>query len=82
VTVAEALARDLSGSTGAPIAVLHRDTHRGDGVLPSERVERPSRPDEGTDERPSALELKGITSPPPSSTAVASRGAQSGGGRS
>jgi UPF0042 nucleotide-binding protein len=75
VTVAEALARDLSTSTGAAIAVLHRDTHRGDVAPPGERVERPSSPDVPVDERPSALELKGIASPPPSSTTVTPRGA-------
>jgi UPF0042 nucleotide-binding protein len=83
VTVAEALARDLSTSTGAAIAVVHRDTHRGnvagDVAPPGERVERPSSPEPPEDERPSVLELKGITSPPPSSTAVTPRGAQGGG---
>jgi UPF0042 nucleotide-binding protein len=78
VTVAEALARDLAVSGAAPIAVLHRDTHRGDAAAGSERVERPSSPDDDdADERPSALELKGITSPPPSSAAIASKGGRS-----
>jgi UPF0042 nucleotide-binding protein len=76
VTVAEALARDLSASTGAPISVLHRDTHRGDVAPPSERVERPSSPDDTHDERSSVLELKGITTPPPASTAAPSKGAR------
>ncbi len=78
VSVAEALARDLSASTAAPISVLHRDTHRGDVTPPSERVERPSSPDEAHDERPSIVELKGITSPPPSSAAVSQTGARGG----
>ena len=78
VSVAEALARDLSSSTVAPISVLHRDTHRGDVTPPNERVERPSSPDEGHDERPSIAELKGITSPPPSSAAVSQTGARGG----
>jgi hypothetical protein len=78
VTVAEALARDLSTSTGAPIAVLHRDTHRGDGTPPHERVERPSSPDDAHDDRSSVLELKGITTPPPSASTAAQKGARGG----
>jgi UPF0042 nucleotide-binding protein len=78
VTVAEALARELSASTAASIAVLHRDTHRGDVMPPSEPVERPSSLDDTHDERSSVLELKGITTPPPSSAAVPQKGARGG----
>jgi hypothetical protein len=78
VTVAEALARELSTSTGAPIAVLHRDTHRGDVTPPGEQVERRLSPDDTHDERSSVLELKGITTPPPSSAAVQPKGARGG----
>jgi UPF0042 nucleotide-binding protein len=78
VTVAEALARDLSVATGAPITVLHRDTHRGDLGPPNERVERPSSPDDSHDDRSSVLELKGIITPPPSSAGVPPKGARGG----
>jgi UPF0042 nucleotide-binding protein len=71
VTIAEALARELSASTGTTIGVLHRDAHRGDATPPSERLERPSSPDDSRDERSSVLELKGMTTPPPSSAAAA-----------
>jgi UPF0042 nucleotide-binding protein len=71
VTVAEALARDLSRTMAAPIAVLHRDAHRGSVAPPHERsVERPSSPDDARDSRSSILELKGIAAPPPSATSV------------
>lgn len=72
VTIADALARELSASVGGAteIAVVHRDVHRG--AVPEhavgERVDkgdRPSSPDE-TGERSSVLELKGVTTPPPS----------------
>jgi RNase adapter protein RapZ len=46
LTLAEALARELSVAMAAPIAVLHRDTHRGDMAPPHERVERPSSPED------------------------------------
>jgi RNase adapter protein RapZ len=78
VTVAEALARDVSASTGATIAVLHRDTHRGDVTAPNQRVERTSSPDDSRDDRSSVLELKGITTPPPSSAAAPPKGARGG----
>ena len=78
VTVAEALARELSSSTGASIAVLHRDTHRGDVVPPNERVERASSPDDVRDERPSVAELKGVSSPPPPSATALAKGARRG----
>ncbi|MGH7297204.1 MAG: RNase adapter RapZ [Polyangiaceae bacterium] len=78
VTIAEALARDLSASTGFPIGVLHRDTHRGDAHASNELAERPSSPDGAHDDRSSALELKGITTPPPSSAAAVPKGATRG----
>ena len=78
VTVAEALARDLATFTPAPIAVLHRDTRRGEGARPSERVEGPSSPDDRGDERPSVAELKGMATPPPSATTRPPKGARGG----
>ena len=78
VTVAEALARNLSTFTTAPISVLHRDTRRGEGAPPSEHVERPSSPGDGADERPSVVELKGMATPPPSSAALPPKGARGG----
>jgi UPF0042 nucleotide-binding protein len=62
VTIAEALAKEIAASTGAEIAVVHRDAQRGEVAPPNERLERPSSPDD----RSSVLELKGITTPPPS----------------
>jgi UPF0042 nucleotide-binding protein len=62
VTIAEALARELSGSTGASISVVHRDVDRGQVAAPPERVQ----PAESRDyDRSSVLELKGVTAPPP-----------------
>jgi UPF0042 nucleotide-binding protein len=78
VVIADALARELAPSSGAPLAVVHRDVHRGN-VAPVEG-EPPapappaSSPDDTHDERHSLFELKGATTPPPaplpSSTAV------------
>jgi len=62
VAVANALARDLSSRTTARIAVLHRDTNRGT-VAP---VDESAGKVPGRDDRSSALELMGATSPPPS----------------
>jgi UPF0042 nucleotide-binding protein len=80
VAIAEALARDLGTAGGAAIAVLHRDAHRGN-VVPHETrsQERPSpgstglehAPDDTHDDRPSALELKGAATAPPSATSPA-----------
>jgi UPF0042 nucleotide-binding protein len=53
VTIAETLARDLAASTGARIAVVHRDVHRGST--------------EGSPASPHEAELKGATSAPPAS---------------
>src|ERR1700733_2369655 len=39
VAIAEALARQLSASTGAAISVLHRDVERGQLAVPPERVQ-------------------------------------------
>jgi UPF0042 nucleotide-binding protein len=75
VTIADALARDLAGlglgASGTQIAVVHRDVNRGGIAAPSERVERRDRaerassPDD-TGDRSSVLELKGVTTAPPS----------------
>jgi UPF0042 nucleotide-binding protein len=70
VAIADALARDLSSSTGARIAVVHRDAHRGQGLAPiDERTGPRSDSDYGHDERSSALELKGAASPAPQPSA-------------
>ena len=66
VAIADALARELSGSLAQQIAVVHRDVDRGE-VAPSRHTPAPRTPspDETHDERSSALELKGATTPPP-----------------
>jgi RNase adapter protein RapZ len=69
VTVTEALARDLSVATGAPIAVLHRDMQRGDVGPPNERVEHPSTRPHARPDHANLVELKGSVTPPPSSSA-------------
>jgi UPF0042 nucleotide-binding protein len=95
VTIADELARGLAasrgpsqGSPGAPgasITIVHRDVHRGEVAPPAApgeqhaRVERPSSPDD-TGDRASAFELKGVTTPPPSSTAVQPTGERGGRG--
>jgi UPF0042 nucleotide-binding protein len=83
VVVAEALARDLSPSSGPSITVVHRDVHRGNVAplegIPSVPAAPASSPDDTQDERLSALELKGATTPPP---AVAPSAAALRGGRS
>jgi UPF0042 nucleotide-binding protein len=62
VAIAEALARDLAGVLGSPIAVVHRDVGRQQGGAAP--LDRP--PSEDGD-RASALELKGAigSTPPP-----------------
>jgi UPF0042 nucleotide-binding protein len=62
VAIAEALARQLSASTGAAISVLHRDVERGQLAVPPERVQVVAG---GDYDRSSVLELKGVTAPPP-----------------
>jgi len=61
VAIAEALARDLSTSMGASVAVVHRDTKRGQN--PAATVD----PSAGSPdvERLSILELQGVSSGPP-----------------
>jgi hypothetical protein len=79
VVIADALARALSDSVGATIAVLHRDVRRGDAAPRDAVVERRLQPpldaDDTHDERSSALELKGASTPPP--TTAGTRGGRS-----
>ncbi|HZU82466.1 MAG TPA: RNase adapter RapZ, partial [Polyangiaceae bacterium] len=65
VAIADALARELSGPLGARIAVLHRDAHRGQVAPVGERSAAASEAPDPGDDRSSAYELKGATSPPP-----------------
>jgi UPF0042 nucleotide-binding protein len=66
VVIADQLARELSSSAArALIAVLHRDAHRGNVVPAGGPAGRTEGADDARDGRPSALELKGATSPPP-----------------
>jgi RNase adapter protein RapZ len=85
VAIADALARELSTALGMEMSVLHRDLHRGEvaplggDALPRRQAQAPAGgPDDTHDERSSALELKGATTPPPASsqtlTAVGARG--------
>lgn len=80
VVIAEALARELSPWAGAPLSVVHRDVHRGNVAPVEGEAPAPappsSSPDDTHDERLSALELKGATTPPPASlpTSAAARG--------
>jgi RNase adapter protein RapZ len=67
VAIAEALARQLSASTGAEISVVHRDVERGQVAGPPERVHGAS----GDFDRSSVLELKGVTAPPPAMAVAA-----------
>jgi UPF0042 nucleotide-binding protein len=79
VAIAETLARDLAGSTGARISVVHRDVHRsGSPASPASPHEAAGTRDAEGDERSSASELKGAISGPPSSTgdALGLRGGQ------
>jgi UPF0042 nucleotide-binding protein len=79
VAIADALARDVSISTGAQIGVVHRDVHRGQVGGSAQAVEDGVPDDEDVqDERLSALELKGAVSAPPPATA--SPGSKSGQG--
>lgn len=70
VAIAEALAREMSASSGSQIAVVHRDLHRGHVTSSAEGVDDGSTWENGSrDERSSALELKGAASAPPPSQA-------------
>ncbi|MDP9002239.1 MAG: RNase adapter RapZ [Myxococcota bacterium] len=63
VAIASALARQLSPS-GDRIVVMHRDVHRGDVAALDDTARQTIGSGDG-DERSSALELKGASSPPP-----------------
>jgi len=69
VVIADALARELSPQSGPSLAVVHRDVNRGNVAPPVSMVPTPaappSSPDDTHEERLSALELKGATTPPP-----------------
>jgi UPF0042 nucleotide-binding protein len=69
VVIADALARELSVSLGAPLAVVHRDLQRGAIPASTDPVEDSTTHEPDVhDDRPSALELKGATTPPPASS--------------
>jgi UPF0042 nucleotide-binding protein len=72
VVVADALARELSPQSGPSLAVVHRDVNRGNVAPPVSMVPSPaappSSPDDTHEERLSALELKGATTPPPTAS--------------
>ncbi len=68
VAIADALARELSSHTSSRIAVLHRDTHRGTVAPLDDPARQKPSPYESQDDRSSACELMGATSPPPSTT--------------
>ncbi len=68
VAIADALSQQLSASLGAPLAVVHRDVKRGETPLATAPVsESAIADDEVHDDRASALELKGASTPPPAS---------------
>jgi UPF0042 nucleotide-binding protein len=71
VSVAEALAKSLRAATGAAIGVIHRDVDRGELAAPSSRRQATSSSD---DERSRAVELKGVTAPPPAMASNAREG--------
>jgi RNase adapter protein RapZ len=79
VAVADALARELSGPLGARIAVIHRDVHRGAVAWGDSQPSSRAGADVAHDDRSSALELKGATSPPPPQAGGASAGSGRGG---
>jgi UPF0042 nucleotide-binding protein len=79
VAIADALAQELSASLSVQITVVHRDVHRGEGAPAGSshgeaRPPRASGPDDTHDDRSSALELKGATTPPPASSQAHGRG--------
>lgn len=82
VALADALARELARPGGTSIAVVHRDVHRGgfapaDASAPALSTTPPTEGEEDAD-RLSALELKGVTTPPPAvAPAAGSRGSAS-----
>jgi UPF0042 nucleotide-binding protein len=69
VVIAEALGRELSPSSGSSITVVHRDVNRSNAAplesVPRSTVAPAASPDDTQEERLSALELKGATTPPP-----------------
>jgi UPF0042 nucleotide-binding protein len=73
VAIAEALARGLRGSLGAQIAVVHRDVERGVAIPAPAHTAAGAPADEGDGDRPSVIELKGATAPPPPSAAQIGR---------
>jgi len=77
VAIADALAKKFSSQSGVPIAVLHRDAHRGN-VAPADDPARGAEGEgEAADERPSAFELKGASTPPPTRGQADTRGGRS-----
>jgi RNase adapter protein RapZ len=77
VAIADALAKKLSAQSGVPIAVLHRDTNRGNVAPPDDPAHKPEGEEEKADERPSAFELKGASTPPPAQGRSDSSGGRS-----
>jgi RNase adapter protein RapZ len=74
VAIAEALAKDLRSALRAQIAVVHRDVERGStGAAPAERTGAHPVPSSEDGDRPSNVELKGVTAPPPPSAAQIGR---------
>jgi UPF0042 nucleotide-binding protein len=65
VAIAHALSQQLSASLGAPIAVVHRDVKRGEPASPASTNDSAAADGETHDDRSSAFELKGVTTPPP-----------------
>jgi RNase adapter protein RapZ len=66
VVIADEIARELSlPAGGARIAVLHRDARRGSVAPSDDPTGQVEAAEYSRDGRPSALELKGATSPPP-----------------
>ena len=65
VAIAEALARFMSTSLGVSVSVVHRDAYRGD-LLPAPAAVQKPRRDGAADEQAAMVELKGVSSGPPS----------------
>jgi UPF0042 nucleotide-binding protein len=68
VAIADAIARELSWHSTSHIAVLHRDAHRGTVAPLDDPGLRPLTRDDIHDDRSSAFELMGATSPPPAAS--------------